>query len=203
MITALLAIIGAILNRIRGGWFKDTVFWSSTQTVRAIWAVPTGLLFWAVTGWMLHPFWLAPSLMLSCFLGYALLGHGGHMVFNYRWLLKEWAEPSKYDQTEWTTRWWIIPLFGGSPSPQWPLFEVYLFHILGMGFIGLLRSAIFILPLLISGYDPLPCAVFIALGSLLGIIYAIGWQLHEGIEACELLAGAFYWGTIFTLFGER
>lgn len=198
------AIIGGLLNRLRGGLFSNLArrigwTWATKQrttTMRLIWAVPTGAFIWwltvGTTNW-----WLLPALVASCFAGYAMLGHGGHMVFGVDEWLKQWRTSANV--TEITTAFWLPALFGGTPQPGWSIEKVTAFHLIGMGFIGLLRSTIFMLPLLLSGthfYGSLALALS---GSLLGLLYWLGWSMRDG-ETSELVAGAFYWATFYGVF---
>ena len=204
MLTALFvvvaAVIGAVLNRIRGGWLKDKL-WNSTHAVRAVWAIPTGLYVWWLSGFAGN--WLVPvELVASSFASYALLGHGGHMVYSEAWWRQNWKRPVPAEQTELTTRFWLVPLFGGEPGPLWDMQRVYLFHLTGMAFIGTLRSLLIVLPLFFVGFVIGPL-VFTALGALLGILYLVGWQFREDIKLAELIVGAFYWVSLFFLIGEN
>jgi len=205
MVTGIvLAIIGAILNRLRGGLFSELsrkIGWEwggkqRTQTMRAIFAIPTGALLWVLTG--MGTWWMLPALVVSCFAGYALLGHGGHMVFNVDEWVKQWK--TNANLTEITTEFWLPALFGGRPQPGWTIARVTLFHVLGMGFIGLLRSTIFMLPLLLSGthfYGSLALALS---GSLLGLLYWLGGYIRDS-RVAELIVGAFYWSTFYIVLG--
>ena len=119
------AFIGAILNRLRGGWWHDLLgshWYTGTHTMRAVWAIPTGA-----------PLWLLPVLMVTAFVSYAFLGHGGHMVYLGRVPVEDWAVGS---QTEITTSWWLPKLYGGVPQYGWTLWRRWSFHMIGMGFIG-------------------------------------------------------------------
>ena len=78
------ALVGALLYRIRGGWFSNisrAVGWEwggkqRTQTMRAIWAVPTAaLVTWSIGG----PLWLFPVLIASLFTAQALFGTGQYL----------------------------------------------------------------------------------------------------------------------------
>lgn len=200
-----LACIGGLLNRLRGGLFSNIsrdIGWEwggkqRTTTMRLIWAVPTGLLLWLLTTGT-SDWWMLLSLVVSCFAGYALLGHGGHMVFGVDEWVKQWK--TNANLTEITTEFWLPALFGGRPQPGWTIARVTLFHVLGMGFIGLLRSTIFMLPLLLSGthfYGSLALALS---GSLLGLLYWLGWSLKDG-ETSEVIVGAFYWATFYLVLG--
>jgi hypothetical protein len=172
--------------------------WGSQQrttTMRLIWAVPTGMFVWWLTG---SEAWLAPLLVVSMFAGYAMLGHGGHMVFNVDEWVKQWK--TNANLTEITTEFWLPALFGGRPQPGWTIARVTLFHVLGMGFIGLLRSTIFMLPLLLSGTHFYGSLVLALSGSLLGLLYWLGGYIRDS-RVAELIVGAFYWSTFYIVLG--
>lgn len=92
LFTLIAAVIGGALNRLRGGLFADlarqvhdatgwgVALWLSqqrTQTMRAIYAIPTGILAWYVLG--AGPWWLAGLLIVSTFCGQAFFGNGGYL----------------------------------------------------------------------------------------------------------------------------
>lgn len=204
MIIVLFAAIGGLLNRLRGGLFSNLarrIGWTwagqqRTTTMRLIWAVPTGVYLWWLIG--AGTWWLLPALVVSCFAGYAMLGHGGHMVFSVDEWVKQWK--TNANLTEITTEFWLPALFGGRPQPGWTIARVTLFHVLGMGFIGLLRSTIFMLPLLLSGTHFYGSLVLALSGSLLGLLYWLGWSIRDG-ETSEVIVGAFYWSTFYIVLG--
>lgn len=62
--TALFALIGALLYRIRGGY--DPLPITGTQAARAFWCLPTGaLVAWLSAG----PAWVGPAVAVAAFLG--------------------------------------------------------------------------------------------------------------------------------------
>jgi len=69
MTEAIVALLGALLYRIRGGWLPT----GRTQLARMIWCVPTGALVW----WLLPggPWWAGPAVALAAFAG-LLIAHG-------------------------------------------------------------------------------------------------------------------------------
>ena len=75
--TIIAAIIGALLYRLRGGWFSQlSGLKQKTQLLRAIWAVPTAaLVTWAIgASW-----WLFPVSAASIFTAQALFGTGQYL----------------------------------------------------------------------------------------------------------------------------
>ena len=210
------AIIGAALNRLRGGWFSDIcrrlvptfepdTFWRKltiwgsqqrTQTMRLIWAIPTGLLLWGLTG---YAEWLWLAFIVSCFAGYALLGHGAHMVYRIEEIEASWQRKSL--QTELMTRW--LPFaFGEEPNPSWSEAKLWAYHMIGMGFIGLLRSAIMLSPIWWTEATFAGSFALVLSGLLLGPLYWLGGRI-QGSQAAELIVGAFYWSTFYGALGLK
>ena len=73
----LLAFLGGIAYRLRGGPLKD--LWPrifGTQLSRLFWAIPTGALMWYVSH---GPLWLLPVLILSHFLALVAIGTGQYL----------------------------------------------------------------------------------------------------------------------------
>lgn len=73
--------IGAGLYRLRGGLWRDLwareTWWTGTQAMRALWAIPTAaLMVWASGG----PLWLLAPLAVSNFAGLALFGNGQYLA---------------------------------------------------------------------------------------------------------------------------
>lgn len=69
--------LGAVLYRLRGGPLKDwypNIF--GTQLSRLVWALPTGILMWYITGVSL---WLLPVLIVSHFMALVLIGTGQYL----------------------------------------------------------------------------------------------------------------------------
>lgn len=195
-----IAIVGALLNRIRGGWLKEKLSFGRSNVAKLWWGIPTGAYVWWLAG--MPAWWMLPALMASSFASYALLGHGGHMVYSEAWWRANWKNSIPAEQTEWTTRFWLVPLFGGEPNEKWEVEKVYLFHLTGMAFIGVLRSLLIVLPLFFVGFVIGPLA-FTALGVLLGVFYWLGWLIRDDVAAAELIVGAFYWASLFFLIGEN
>lgn len=215
---ALLAVIGAILNRLRGGWFSNIcrrlvptlepdTFWRKlamwgskqrTTTMRLIWAIPTGLLLWTLTG---QAEWLWAAFIASSFAGYALLGHGAHMVYHMEMIRGLWAGKPNDPQTELTTR-WLPAVFGSVPGPTWSVTKVYTYHLIGMSFIGLLRSAIMLSPIWWTEATFVGSLALVLSGLLLGPLYWLGWQARDG-ETSEVIVGAFYWATFYGVLGLK
>jgi hypothetical protein len=216
VIVVALALIGAALNRLRGGWFSNicralvptlepdtfwrkVAMWGSqqrTQTMRLIWATPTGLLLWSLTG---YAEWLWLAFIVSCFAGYAMLGHGAHMVYRIEEVHHLWRAKPNDPQTELTTRW--LPLvFGGAPGPLWPESKIWIYHMIGMSFIGLLRSAIMLSPIWWTSATFAGSFALVLSGLLLGPLYWLGGRIQDS-RAAELIVGAFYWATFYLILG--
>lgn len=194
--TLIFAIIGGVLNRIRGGWLKPTLSGGRTQIARLWWAVPTGVFLWWLTAGSL---WLLPAFIVSSFVSYAFLGHGAHMIYNMEWIEKGWRERPNDPQTEWTT-FWLPDVYGGTPSPLWTVSKIYLYHLIGMSFIGLLRSAIMLSPIWWTEATFAGSLGLVLSGLLLGPLYWLGWRIRDGATS-ELIVGAFYWSTFYLVLG--
>lgn len=194
------AIAGGILNRLRGGWFSNisrSLGWEwggkqRTQTMRLIWAIPTAALVYFLGD---YPWGLLPALVVTFFASMALLGHGAHMIFDNERFIRE----SK-NKTELTTR-WLPFVFGGLPDETWPDNKVTLYNLIGMGFIGLLRNTIAMLPLLILHPSPW-VFIYAASGILHGGLYWIGNKVNGTAEMGEVAVGSFTWASLVVLIKE-
>ena len=199
MDTILAAIIGGVLYRLRGGWFSNLSRrygweWGGkqrTQTMRAIWAVPTGLLLYLATG---GAWWMLPILIVSVFASMAFYGHGAHMIFDS----KSFVAFSK-NKTEMLTEWWLPNVFGGIPDATWPDQRTALYNLAGMSFIGLVRNTTAIIPLSFS--HEIPAIIYALSGLLHGPLYWAGYRINGKGETSEVLVGAFTWASIVLLFG--
>lgn len=197
--------IGAILNRLRGGLFSNLAReagweWGGKQrttTMRLIWAIPTGVLLWVLTGF---EHWMWAAFIASSFAGYAMLGHGAHMVYDMEMIRGLWRDRPNDPQTELTTRWLPILFNDESPNALWPENRIVLYHLIGMSFIGLLRSAIMLSPIWWTEATFAGSLALVLSGSLLGPLYWLGYRVQGG-ETSELLAGGFYWLTFYLVLG--
>lgn len=197
MVAILAALIGGVIYRLRGGWWKTLTgggkWWNGTHACRAIWAIPTAaLIFWLAGG----PWWLLPSLAVSVFVSMAFIGHGAHMIMD-----PERLATGTFKKTELLTEWWIPNVFGGVPDPSWletrPQ-DLVLYSVVGMSFIGLVRNALAVLPLM--WFAPWAVVIYAASGLLHGPLYWLGWQVSEDITAPECLVGATSWAAIILIF---
>ena len=206
MDTILAAIIGGLLYRLRGGGFSNAMralyastgsqvaLWLSkqrTQTMRALWALPTGLLLYLATG---GAWWMLPILIVSVFLSLALYGHGAHMVYD----TKQFIAFSK-NKTELLTEWWLPQVFGGIPDATWPDSKTALYNLAGMSFIGLARNTTAIIPVATS--HEIPALIYALTGLLHGPLYLAGWRINGTSATSEVLVGATTWFTIVLLYG--
>ena len=195
----LAAIIGGALYRLRGGWFSELSRrygweWGGqqrTQTMRAIWSVPTGLLLFFLAG---GPWYLAPLLIVSVFASLALYGHGAHMVYD----AKQFVAFSK-NKTELLTEWWLPHVFGGIPDATWPHWKVTAFNLAGMSFIGLIRNTTAIVPL--SAINEWGALIYALTGLLHGPLYWAGYRINGTSHTSEVLVGAVTWASIVLIFG--
>ena len=86
---------------------------------------------------------------------------------------------------------------GGKPDDTWPTWRIYLFHMVGLGAIGVARCAIATVPLwFIPGAWPV-AAAFIVSGSVHGPLYWLGYQTPWKGDASEVIAGAWCWAIIY------
>lgn len=195
MLCAAAAIVGAILYRLRGGWFADlTGLVQPTQVSRVIWAGPTAALIYALAG---GPWWLVLALFVSTFASQALIGHGAHMVYSRVELRKAHWIGHGHD-VELLTRFWLPLMFSERPNESWPTWRVFLFHGLGMSVIGLVRNALAALPLF--WFAPLAASIYTATGLLHGPAYWTAWRLPRASSANgELIVGAISWAAIVIL----
>lgn len=185
-----LAIAGALLYRLRGGWLNDLTGFTSTHLSRAVWAIPTALCIYAFAG---GPWWLIPALIVSVFASMALIGHGAHMVFDSR----VWLETSK-NKTELLTFW--LPWVVGTPEPTWPHDRATTFNLVGMSTIGVVRNAIAIAPMFVAGGHVLESAFYIITGAMHGPLYWAGWRARGDSATGELFVGFWTWGLIAAFF---
>lgn len=211
--TILAAIIGGILNRLRGGAFSNInraiaarleaagntgrlyklTSWLSrqrTQIMRLIWSIPTAALF----AWTLGLSWLVTlELAVSTFVGLAALGHGAHMVFDSR----HFIENSK-GKTELLTGFWLPAVFGGIPDSTWSHSRVTAYNLVGMSTTGLARDIITAAPLAFAG-EPIAAAIYAASGLMHGPFYWLGWRIRGTQDTGEIVVGAASYALIVNL----
>lgn len=199
-ITFAAAIVGGALYRLRGGWFSNLARrhgweWGGkqrTQTMRAIWSIPTACLFTLTLG-LSWP--VALALVVSTFAGLALLGHGAHMVFDSAYYVTRVPDKGK---TEILTGFWLPAVFGGLPVSTWSHSRVAAYNMIGMSTIGLARNIITAAPLAFAG-EPFAAAIYAASGLLHGPLYWAGWRINGTSHTSEVLVGAMSWGLIVNL----
>ena len=198
ILTIASAAIGGALYRLRGGWFSNLSRrygweWGGkqrTQTMRAIWSIPTAGLF----AWTLGLSWLvALELVVSTFAGLALLGHGAHMVFD----AQKFVDHSK-GKTELLTGFWLPAVFGGIPDSTWHHSRVTAYNLIGMSTIGLARNIVTAAPLAFAG-EPIAAATYAASGLMHGPLYWLGYRINGKGETSEVFVGAASWALIINL----
>lgn len=200
MLTVLAAVIGGILYRLRGGWFSNLSRqfgweWGGkqrTQTMRLIWALPTGLLFPLLCGDL--SWWAYPAMPIAVFASVALWGHGAHMVFDNKQFIA-FSNP----KTENLTEWWLPQAFGGIPELAWPAWKITAYNLAGMSFIGLVRNLTAIAPL--SAVNEWGALIYVLTGLLHGPLYWLGWKIEPTQDTGEILVGATTWAFIVLIFG--
>lgn len=191
MFTLLAPFLGAILYRLRGGLWRDLTgaqrWYNGTHAMRAIWALPTAGLIYALAG---GPLWLLGALFVSVFASMALIGHGAHMMFDAQRYVDE-----NGTKTELLTSWWVPDVFGGVPDAAWKHSKITAYNMAGMSFIGLCRNAIAALPLIVVA--PWFVALYALTGALHGPAYWAGWRLPGASSANgEYIVGGLSWLTI-------
>lgn len=196
-----LGIVGAILNRSRGSWFRTHVLDSGTLA-RLVWAVPTGFLMWygLNTNYTFMENGLRVFLfILSAFAMWALLGSGAHSVINFEKWKEQWDSGNTPDDTEGYSKWILFKLYGGSPNPMWSNEDFETYHCLGKSIEGVLRMAIMVLPIIYL--NPGLSGVLVLSGFTWGWLFYLGWQLDDdhGWAWGELFTGFITWGTIGVL----
>lgn len=197
----LAAIVAGALYRLRGGWFSNLSRkygweWGGkqrTQTMRALWSVPTGLLLYLLAG---GPWYMAPLLIVSVFASLALYGHGAHMVYDAKYYVEHVPPKGK---TELLTEWWLPQVFGGIPDATWPHWQVTAYNLAGMSFIGLVRNATACAPL--AAINEWGALIFALSGLLHGPLYWGGYRINGTSHTSEVLVGAVTWVTIILLWG--
>lgn len=190
----LMIVLGGLLNRLRGGLFSNiTGARQQTQAMRLLWAFPTSSL----TCILLGADWLVfGEMVLMTWLSWVALGHGAHMVYDRRRLEVEHFAAGGQD-VESTTAFWLPALFGGKPNDTWPTWRIYLFHMVGLGAIGMARCAIATLPLwFVPGAWPM-AAIYIASGALHGPLYLLGYQTRWQGDASEVITGSWCWLVLY------
>lgn len=193
-------VVGGVLYRLRGGLFSDLSRkfgweWGGkqrTQTMRLLWAAPTAA--WVMFLWGASPL-VGLELLVTIFASMALLGHGAHMVYDLGRLKKEHWEGGGNDLEQMT--FWLPWAFGGKPNDSWSEEKVFLFHMVGMSFIGLLRNTIAISPIYLT--NPAAAAIYSISGLLHGPIYRLGYKTSWKGNASEVFIGSFTWATIAIL----
>jgi hypothetical protein len=148
------ALFGALVNRARG---HD---WGiSTQFNRVMFGVAWGLTIGAAG----FPFW--PLFIITGWLS-CVFGHGAHQRMHRQ------VYGQQFDHTEKLTRW--LPHVVGPWRDNWSVFSKTLYQIIGMSFIGLVRMAVALLPILLI--DAGWYWKFSQLGLFIGPLYWLGWQ---------------------------
>lgn len=184
----LLAIIGGAIYRLRGGPLKDyfpEVF--GTQLSRLAWAVPTAAVAWGAGA---LPYYMGVSLVLSVFLGLALIGHGAHMVTG----AKQWRVTRTVlvhpNETELVT-FWLPAVFGGTPTMDWSDRRIEAYEVIGMATCGLVRHAITFAPLF-WGHST-AAVICIVAGLIHGPLYWAAHRVGGDSRLGEWFIGASTW----------
>lgn len=186
----LLTLLGAVLNRARGAWFRMYI-WDSGVAARFAWAIPTAIILWLGTTPYIqfaeNPFRVF-LLLLSCWAMW-WIGSGAHSVMNFQLWKDQWDKGHIPDDTEAYSDYILKKIYGEAPNPLWKEDDFLSFHITGKAIEGVLRMTIMVLPIIIL--DPLASLALIVSGLLWGLLFNIGWALSDekGWEFGELLCG--------------
>ena len=185
-------ILGGPLYRLRGGWLKTITGTQSTQLSRAVWAIPTAA--WIMYLWGTSPI-VGLELAITVFLSMALLGHGAHMIYDYEELKDaHWVKSG--NDLELLT-FWLPWAFGGKPDATWSEPRVFIYHMTGMSFIGLVRNTIAIAPIFFV--SPVIAGIYAVTGLLHGPLYRLGFYTPWKGYASEVIVGSVTWATIALL----
>ncbi|MCM8736020.1 hypothetical protein M5E06_17950 [Azospirillum sp. A1-3] len=105
----ILALAGALLYRIRGGWLPT----GSTQLARAVWCLPTGVLVWWLSG---GGWWTGVAAAVAAFLGLMIPHNYGQDMG--RMTGREWLD-GLYMAAVGAARFGLIALPLADPSLWW------------------------------------------------------------------------------------
>lgn len=208
MITFLITLLGGLVNRIRGGFLKEEIFFGSTQLVRLLWSVVFAcVVFFSVTPFDILPYMelgyaKLGLLVATGFAAWALFGSGAHQELNFQTWKDAWSHKIQPHDTEIFTEWWLPRLFGDTPKWDWPVWKFYLFHVIGKSCEGMLRNFICLLPMSVSHTEAF--VVFIGTGLLWGPIYLVAchmpsWVPVRNSQLGEIIVGMLSFGTIALL----
>lgn len=202
MLTTLgLTLLGGLLNRTRGAWFRIYI-WDSGVAARFAWAIPTALLLWFGTTPNLefaeNPYRIF-LLVLSCWAMW-WPGSGAHSVMNFDLWKQQWDKGNLPDDTEAYSKWILLKLFKQSPDPL-STEEFFLnYHVVGKSIEGVLRLSIMVAPICILA--PYESLILVCSGALWGLLFNLGWSLTntKGWTYGEILTGAITYATIGAMF---
>lgn len=203
IITVILGVIGALLNRLRGGWFKELTdggkqWWNGSVASKLVWAIPTGLLLFFLTTPDTNFWYRSILLVISSFAAWALFGSGAHSIMNkYMWI-RMWATGSKAEDYENFTFW--LPLVMSPPTRYSSEEYFWQYHIIGKSTEGVVRMFVTILPICILA--PAESLWIVLSGVAWGPLYWASWQVSDtrGWPIGELLTGGWTWLIIATAF---
>lgn len=135
------------------------------------------------------------ELAITVFLSMALLGHGAHMIYDYQELVDgHWVKNG--NDLELVT-FWLPWVFGERANSTWPESKVFIYHMIGMSWIGLLRNTIAIAPIFFV--SPVIAGVYAVTGLLHGPLYRLGFYTPWKGYASEVIVGSVTWATIALL----
>lgn len=201
MFTTMLTVLGAILNRSRGAWFRMYIY-DSGVAARFFWAVPTGIILWLATtpnlAFAENPFRVI-LLVLSCWAMW-WPGSGAHSVMNLALWKDQWGKGHIPDDTESYSKWLLMKMFGETPNSLWDEEDFLNFHICGKAIEGVLRMGIMVLPICILA--PWASLLIILSGLLWGMLFNLGWAVsdEDGWAYGELFTGAWVYLVLAVVF---
>lgn len=191
-------LVGAILNRMRGGMLKEWGWTDSTWWCRLAWAAPTGILLFFLTTPDTEMWYRIILLIGSSLASWALWGSGAHSIMNKDLWVNAWKAGSNPDITELYTTW--LPRVINPPTIFSPEEDFWKYHIVGKSTEGILRMLTMCLPLLIVA--PWAAVKIILAGLAWGPIYWLSWQISDtkGWVYGEWATGFWTWFTIVWFF---
>lgn len=197
--TIVLGIVGAFLNRLRGGWLKDLLNTNSTIACRLTWAIPTGILLFVLTTPDTQFWYRALFLVLSSYLAWSMWGSGAHSIMSKDAWINVWKTGNTPDVTENYTSWWLPQLIT-PPNANSPVTAFWIYHTIGKSAEGVIRMLTTTLPILVL--SPVEAGLIVASGLLWGPIFLVSWWITDtkGWVYGEWGTGFLTWLTIVGVF---
>lgn len=197
-----LGIVGSLLNRLRGGWFKSLTagehWWNGSIACKLLWAIPTGILLFVLTTPDTNMWYRIVLLVLSSYCAWAFWGSGAHSIMSkYLWV-RLWETGGKAEITENYSFWlpWVID----PPTRDSPEEDFWVYHMTGKSVEGIVRMATTVLPICILAPEE---SLWVVLsGVVWGPLFWASWQFSDtdGWKIGEILTGWWTWFIIGFVF---